>query len=160
MKEPILARIVRIRSGHSERALVHAVGADEHEYKLEVPAEAVASLPPGQSHMLVLWWSIHASPAVAMASPTPATAATPVSADEQFVSMMNRGVEGTPASPTAPSPVASVTASAASTPASLGDQFMTPKNRGKAGGPGAGGGPPLSGARRQLATLLGIPTRG
>lgn len=160
MKEPILARIVRIRSGHSERALVHAVGADEHEYKLEVPAEAVASLPPGHSHMLVLWWSIHASPAVVMASPTPATPATPVSADEQFVSMMNRGVEGTPASPTAPPPVASVPSSAASTPASVDEQFMTLMNRGKAGAPAPDDTPPLSGPERHLATLLGVPTRG
>ena len=48
----IIARIERIRSGHSERALVHATDTGGREYKIEVPIDDVRELPPGEGHLL------------------------------------------------------------------------------------------------------------
>lgn len=53
----IVARVRRILSGHSPTALLHAVDADGHEHKLEVPADQTRALSPGQ--VLVMHWSVH-----------------------------------------------------------------------------------------------------
>jgi len=99
----VVARIERIRSGHSDRALIHAIDAEGCEYKLEVPIGEVRELPPG--HLLVISWSIHANPSLpampAMTAPappatpsaTPAAQAIPTSSsvDAQFMALMSRG---------------------------------------------------------------------
>ena len=176
MKGLILARIERIRSGHSDRSLVHAVAAGL-EYKIEVPTDEVAGLGTGEGHMLVLSWSIHASPVVTVTAEAPPSSAAPVSVDAQFMSMMNRGTDGssgtltapTPAAPTpaaltpaapTPAPTASSTASSTSSPASVDEQFMTLMNRSQSGAPAPDAATSLSGPERQLASLLGLPTRG
>jgi hypothetical protein len=68
----VVARIERIRSGHSDRALVHAIDKKGREYKLEVSNDEVSELPPGEGHLLVMSWSIHESPIQpTMATPMP-----------------------------------------------------------------------------------------
>ena len=101
-----IARIHQILSGHSERALVHAVDADGLEYKLEVPADAARGLSSG--HVLWFAWTAHAMPAPlpepALPAPTQADAAQADAAraeaeqtasssgsqspDEQFITLM------------------------------------------------------------------------
>jgi hypothetical protein len=173
VKGLILARIERIRRGHSDRSLVHAV-AEGLDYKIEVPTDEVANLGTGEGHMLVLSWSIHPSPAVtvtAEGSPSaeaPSSAATPVRVDAQFMSMMNRGTDGASATPapvaaasSTPAPAAPVAAASATpSPASVDEQFMTLMNRGKSSAPAPDTATSLSGPERQLASLLGLPTRG
>jgi hypothetical protein len=162
VKGLILARIERIRHGHSDRSLVHAV-AEGLDYKIEVPTDEVAGLGTGEGHMLVLSWSIHASPAVTVTSEAPASSAAPVRVDAQFMSMMNRGTDGASATPAAPTPAAPTpvaTASSTPSPASVDEQFMTLMNRGKSGAPAPDTAMSLSGPERQLASLLGLPTRG
>ncbi len=175
MKGLILARIERIRHGHSDRSLVHAV-AEGLDYKIEVPSDKVAGLGTGEGHMLVLSWSIHASPVVTVTAEAPPSSAAPVSVDAQFMSMMNRSTDGASATPAAPTPVATATASstasstatstassttsATPSPASVDEQFMTLMNRGKSSAPAPDTTTSLSGPERQLASLLGLPTRG
>ena len=98
----IVARIERIRSGHSDRALVHAIDTRGHDYKIEVPIADVSELLAGHGHLLVLSWSIHANPIAAMttvgaSAPEPAPqhtappiAVAPSSVDAQFIALMNR----------------------------------------------------------------------
>ena len=100
-----VARIHQVLSGHSERALVHAVDADGLEYKLEVPADAARGLSSG--HVLWIAWTAHAMPPAlepALPAPTPADAAQADAAraeaeqtasssgtqtpDEQFITLM------------------------------------------------------------------------
>lgn len=57
-----VARIERVLR-HAPRALVHAVDAEGHEIKIEVPADDAASI--GIGDVLVLSWSTHRLPAVA-----------------------------------------------------------------------------------------------
>ena len=152
----ILARIERIRRGHSDRSLVHAIAGDL-EYKLEVHTDEVAGLGTGEGHMLVLSWSIHASPAVTVPAEA-ASAATPVSVDAQLMSMMNRGSEGT--APTAALTSTPVATASAPTPESVDAQFMTLMNRSKSSALAPEAATSLSGPERQLASLLGLPTRG
>lgn len=88
-----LARIREVMSGHSARALVHAVDADGLEYKLEVPADDARGLAEG--HVLWIAWSAHAMPPTqpeqAAAPPTQsASAAAGRSPDEQFMALMDR----------------------------------------------------------------------
>lgn len=151
----ILARIERIRRGHSDRSLIHAIAGDL-EYKLEVHTDEVAGLGTGEGHMLVLSWSIHPSPAVTVTAEA-ASPATPVSVDAQFMSMMNRGSEAASATPAPTAPVATASAPA---PESVDAQFMTLLNRGKSSTPAPDAATSLSGPERQLASLLGLPTRG
>lgn len=87
-----LARIREVMSGHSARALVHAVDADGLEYKLEVPADAARGLAEG--HVLWIAWSAHAMPPTQpeQAAPPPtqsASAAAGRSPDEQFMALMD-----------------------------------------------------------------------
>ena len=162
MKGLILARIERIRSGHSDRSLVHAV-AEGLDYKIEVPTDEVAGLGTGEGHMLVLSWSIHASPAVTVAAEAPPSAATPVRVDAQFMSMMNRGTNGASSTPVPAATIAdasSTSVATAGSTASVDEQFMTLMNRGKSGAPAPDPATSLSGPERQLASLLGLPTRG
>jgi hypothetical protein len=156
VKGLILARIERIRRGHSDRSLVHAV-AEGLEYKIEVATDDVAGLGTGEGHMLVLSWSIHANPAVTVTAEAPVRSASPASVDAQFMSMMNRGTEGASATPAEPAPTATASAP---TPASVDEQFMTLMNRNKAGAPAPDPATSLSGPERQLASLLGLPTPG
>jgi hypothetical protein len=94
-----IARIRRILTGHSERALVQAVAPEEFEFKLEVPVEAIRAAREGD--VLVLTWSIHRLPPLEESEPS-TTSATPAdagpvaspatapnsSADEQFDALM------------------------------------------------------------------------
>lgn len=99
----IVADIKRIMRGHSDRALIHAVGQSGLEYKLEIPLEEAAALPTGDLQ-LVLSWSVHpvaaapvssASPpeppaAISSAAPAtpPTTQSASQSADERFMALM------------------------------------------------------------------------
>ena len=96
----IVARIERIRSGHSDRALVHAIDTKGREYKLEVSNDEVSELPPGEGHLLVMSWAIHENPnqpamAVPMPQVTPTARPTaqappaPSSVDAQFMALMS-----------------------------------------------------------------------
>jgi hypothetical protein len=98
----VVARIERIRSGHSDRALVHAIDKKGREYKLEVSNDEVSELPPGEGHLLVMCWSIHENPTQpAMAAPMPQATpsatlpaqapSAPSSVDAQFMALMSRG---------------------------------------------------------------------
>jgi hypothetical protein len=96
----IVARVERIRSTH-DRALVHAIEGDGREHKIEVPLDEVRELPPDQAYLLVMSWSIHASPVPATAAasasapsstprpPVSPVAAAPSSVDAQFMALMN-----------------------------------------------------------------------
>lgn len=96
----IVARVERIRSTH-DRALVHAIEGDGREHKIEVPLDDVRDLPPDQAYLLVMSWSIHASPVPATAAasasapastprpPVSPVAAAPSSVDAQFMALMN-----------------------------------------------------------------------
>ncbi len=100
MTTTILAQIRAIRTGHSERAQVHAV-SPRGEYKLEVPTDEV---PGVVGDMIVLSWTVHANPAgtwTAPATEAPAPAPVPVLAtaaevDNQFAALMRSG-SGRPA---------------------------------------------------------------
>ena len=63
----VVARVVRVLSGHSTAAMVHAVDEHGHEHKLEVPASTVTDLQPGA--VLVLQWSVHRLPDTLAESP-------------------------------------------------------------------------------------------
>lgn len=59
----IVARVLRVLIGHSPTAMLHAHDNDGHELRLEVPAESVRSVSPGQ--VLVVQWSVHSLPELA-----------------------------------------------------------------------------------------------
>ena len=90
MTTTILAQIRAIRTGHSERAQVHAV-SPRGEYKLEVPTDEV---PGVVGDMIVLSWTVHANPAgtwtaPATEAPVPAPVlATAADVDNQFAALM------------------------------------------------------------------------
>jgi hypothetical protein len=120
MNGPILAHVRRILSGHSDRALIHAVNDAGHEYKLEVPSEAVRGIDSGHGVVLMVSWSLlalpraaepAAAPTGAQAGPTPSTTApastpTPTNAiDAEFMALMARTRQATP-EPTTVSPTA------------------------------------------------------
>lgn len=96
MTGPISAPVWRILRGHSGRALVHAVDDAGLEYKIEVPLEAVEGVDLEQDHVLVLSWSLQASPRAAeppAPSHAPASSTTPRSAspsdvDQAFMELM------------------------------------------------------------------------
>ena len=124
MNGQTLAHVRRVLTGHSDRALIHAVDDAGHEYKLEVPAGAVRGLEADRGLVLMVSWSLLALPRAAepAAAPTgvPAdppsvsTASTstltptpkPANAvDAEFMALMARTRRSTPAS-AAPSPTA------------------------------------------------------
>jgi|JI10StandDraft_1071094.scaffolds.fasta_scaffold15092_10 hypothetical protein len=143
----IIARIERIREGHSERALIHAIDAEGREYKIEVPPAEVSALAHGQSYMLVLSWSIHVAPlapVVASAAPRP-DAGSPVSAAGTSVTE--------PATSSAAAPAGSVDA-----------QFMALMSRvsapaSSAQPTGTAGSSREATPEDQLANLLGVPSK-
>ena len=66
----IVARVLRILSGHSAAAQVHMLDEHGHEHKLELPFELAQRIEPNS--LMVLQWSIHAVPGeVALSGPAP-----------------------------------------------------------------------------------------
>ena len=59
----LAGRIQRVLAGHSPVALVHAVTADGHELKLEVPASDVVGVGAGDI-LVVDWFTFHLDDAV------------------------------------------------------------------------------------------------
>jgi hypothetical protein len=132
MTTSIIARVRRVLRGNSDRALVHAVDDVGHEYKIEIPLEAVRDVREGADNILMLSWSLHVlapafEPTTAPASPTttsaepaaaaPTTRPSPSSVDQQFMDLMNRGRTTSSAAPaTAPSTSTPVTASPSTDP--------------------------------------------
>jgi hypothetical protein len=114
-----LAHVRRILTGHSDRALIHAVNDAGLEYKLEVPAEAVRGVEADRGFVLMVSWSLLALPRAAepAAAPTapaespPVTAtptATPANAvDAEFMALMARTRRATPEAVTPPPTAAS-----------------------------------------------------
>ena len=58
-----LARVLRVLTGHSATAMIHAVDERGHELKLEVPTELTRAVAPGR--VLVFQWSVHGLPEAA-----------------------------------------------------------------------------------------------
>ena len=73
----VVARVLRVLSGHSTAAMVHAVDEHGHEHKLEVPSSQAADLAPGA--VLVLQWSVHRLPDTLAQSPANETTPRPES---------------------------------------------------------------------------------
>ena len=124
MNGQTLAHVRRVLTGHSDRALIHAVDDAGHEYKLEVPAGAVRGLEADRGLVLMVSWSLLALPRAAepAAAPTasavdpPSASATPTpkpanAVDAEFMALMARTRRSTPASATP-----SLTASSAAGP--------------------------------------------
>ena len=66
----IVARVLRILSGHSAAAQVQLLDEHGHEHKLELPFELAQRIEPGS--LMVLQWSLHAVPGeVALTGPAP-----------------------------------------------------------------------------------------
>ncbi|MBL8970319.1 MAG: hypothetical protein JNK56_07055 [Myxococcales bacterium] len=118
MNGQTLAHVRRVLTGHSDRALIHAVNDAGHELKLEVPAEAVRGVEADRGFVLMVSWSLLALPRAAepAAAPTGAAADPPVAAststptpanaaDAEFMALMARTRRSTPEP--APSPTAS-----------------------------------------------------
>ena len=121
MNGQTLAHVRRVLTGHSDRALIHAVDDGGHEYKLEVPVEAVRGIDADRGLVLMVSWSLLALPRAAApaAAPTasavdpPSASATSTSTpkpanavDAEFMALMARTRRSTPASAT-PSPTVS-----------------------------------------------------
>lgn len=58
----VVARVLRVLTGHSSTAMIHAVDEHGHEHKLEVPSAYTRGVEAGQ--LLVLQWSVHGLPGV------------------------------------------------------------------------------------------------
>lgn len=71
----VVARVLRVLSGHSTAAMVHAVDEHGHEHKLEVPSSQAVDLTPGA--VLVLHWSVHRLPDTLAQSPANETTPRP-----------------------------------------------------------------------------------
>ena len=121
MNGQTLAHVRRVLTGHSDRALIHAVDDAGHEIKLEVPADAVRGLEADRGFVLMVSWSLLALPRAAepaaaptgaaidtpSASPTPTPTSKPANAvDAEFMALMARTRRSTP-EPATPSPTAS-----------------------------------------------------
>jgi hypothetical protein len=79
----VVARIVRVLTGHTQASMLHAVDEDGLELRLEVPAAQVRAVVPGQ--VLVVQWSAHTVPDLRTApetSPPITTTADPI--DHEF----------------------------------------------------------------------------
>jgi len=96
MTTTIVAQIRAIRTGHSERAQVHAVCARGRDYKIEVATDEV---PGVVGDLIVLSWTAHANPVfVTSTAPTPEapapvpaparTAGEAADVDHQFDALM------------------------------------------------------------------------
>jgi len=102
----VVARIERIRGGHSDRSLIHAIDASGRELRIEVASDAVRGLAAGPGHLLVLSWAIHENPTPpALAAPgadapasapqpqpgeAPPSGVPPSAVDAQFMALMTR----------------------------------------------------------------------
>ncbi len=162
----VLAHVRRVLTGHSDRALVHAVADAGLEIKMEVSAESVRDVSPDRGYVLMVSWSLlelprAAEPAAASTAPAePAAAApggplTPANAvDAEFMALMARGRRTTPEPP----PAAAATPSAL-TPANAVDaEFIALMTRARRPAPEptsptATSGP---GPEQQIAALLGL----
>lgn len=83
----VVARVLRVLSGHSSTAMMHARDEHGHEHKLEIPAELSRRISPGA--VLVMQWSVHSLPDVVLAEPTgaaPTPTSTPSSSRPESVS--------------------------------------------------------------------------
>lgn len=78
----MVARIVRVLTGHDTATLLHAADDDGLEIKLEVPPAQARTIVPGQ--VLVVQWSAHTVPALTTtaAAPQPAAHTDPI--DHEF----------------------------------------------------------------------------
>ena len=92
MTTTIVAQIRAIRTGHSERAQVHAVCARGRDFKIEVGTDEV---PGVVGDLIVLSWTAHANPVFATSTaptpeaPTPArTTGEAADVDQQFDALM------------------------------------------------------------------------
>lgn len=113
MSGTVLAHVRRIATSPEGRALVHAVGDNGFEFKIEVPLEAVRGAGDAGEQVLLLAWSLHALPPdlrppaptePATAAPAPTTPAAgsarpaPSAVDQQFMALMSRGASTPPPS--------------------------------------------------------------
>ena len=74
MNGEILAEVHRVLRGDSERALVHAVDDDGHEYRIELPERALREVEDGRGYALRLSWSLESGSSVSddqAATPSP-----------------------------------------------------------------------------------------
>ena len=103
-------RVTRVMTGASSVARIDAADAGGHELRLEVERSLAAEAQPGR--LLVLQWSLHDVPAVAVeaaaTSMTTATTATtttvrtdPAAVDQEFMELMARGRRTVAPSPAA-----------------------------------------------------------
>ena len=96
-----LARVLRVLTGHSATAMIHAVDERGHELKLEVPTELTRAVAPGR--VLVFQWSVHGLPEAApesasievvpLVDATPAPATTTSLASTKTVTSPNGNAE-------------------------------------------------------------------
>ena len=107
MKGSVVAEVQELLRGDAERALIHAVDDDGREYRIEVPAAAVAEIGYGRDFVLRLSWSLEGElPAATENSATEAprerldgaSRRTPAEVDAAFMALMRRprGAEATP----------------------------------------------------------------
>ena len=81
MSTTMVARIVRVLTGHDTATMLQAVDDDGLEIKLEVSPAQARTIVPGQ--VLVMQWSAHSIPALTVPQATPqAAAADPI--DHEF----------------------------------------------------------------------------
>ncbi len=162
----VLAHVRRVLTGHSDRALVHAVANAGLEIKIEVPAESVRDVTPDRSYVLMVSWSLlelppGAEPVAASTAPSePAAAApggphTPANAvDAEFMALMSRGRRTTP-EPAAAAPVSAVTPGNA-----VDAEFMALMARARGSTPEPVASTPTAtrgpGPEQQIAALLGL----
>ncbi len=76
MTTMVLAHVRRILTGHSDRALLHAVDNDGLEYKIEVPAAAVRG-SESEPMVVMVAWSLLVIPKIAGATQSANPAAPP-----------------------------------------------------------------------------------
>ena len=67
MTTTMVARIIRVLTGHDTATMLHAVDDDGLEIKLEVPPVQARTIVPGQ--VLVVQWSAHGIPALTTTTP-------------------------------------------------------------------------------------------
>lgn len=93
----VVARVLRVLTGDSSAAMVHAIDENGLEHKLEIPTAVARAVLPGR--LLVLQWSVHDAPdAIADAptvppnsTPSPASSAettAPKSAERQLAELL------------------------------------------------------------------------
>lgn len=146
MNGQTLAHVRRILTG-SDRALIHGVNGAGHEYKLEVPAEAVHGVEADQGLVLMVSWSLLPLPRAA--EPAPPAIRTPEPA--------------TPVQATATQSVMPTAAPPAAAPANAVDaEFMALMARSRRGAEPAvtpPSAPASTSPEQQIAALLGLAPR-